>query len=202
MSQPIRGQGGHLVFPIGPKNTNLVEGIEILLPLKFRWILFSGFREEVENVKVYGRRRMTTTTDGRTTDDGRCAMTIAHLSLRLRWAKKCKAHDAVNRPFSGIYLQHPKYYYSHYLSFNFWPIYYNKCLKFSLMLLLLRALLLTLLTTCKCTSGLSDSRIPEVLLTCYTLKLSSTKIKQFLGLFLNLQICLILTYIMFFQSYW
>ena len=23
MSQPIRGQGGHLVFPIGPKNTNL-----------------------------------------------------------------------------------------------------------------------------------------------------------------------------------
>ena len=36
MSQPIRGQGGHLVFPIGPKNTNLVEGVEILLPVKFR----------------------------------------------------------------------------------------------------------------------------------------------------------------------
>ena len=32
---------------------------------------------------VYGRQ-----TDGRT-DDGRCAMTIAHSSLRLRWAKKC-----------------------------------------------------------------------------------------------------------------
>ena len=31
-------------------------------------------------------RRTTTTTDGRT-DDGRCAMTIAHLSLWLRWAK-------------------------------------------------------------------------------------------------------------------
>ena len=29
MSQPIRGQGGHLVFPIGPKNTNLVEGVGI-----------------------------------------------------------------------------------------------------------------------------------------------------------------------------
>ena len=27
MSRPIRGQGGHLVFPIGPKNTNLVEGV-------------------------------------------------------------------------------------------------------------------------------------------------------------------------------
>ena len=35
MSQPIRGQGGHLVFPIGPKNINLVEGVEILLPVKF-----------------------------------------------------------------------------------------------------------------------------------------------------------------------
>ena len=35
MSQPIRGQGGHLVFPIGPINTNLVEDVEILLPVKF-----------------------------------------------------------------------------------------------------------------------------------------------------------------------
>ena len=34
MSQPIRGQGGHLVFRIGPKNKNLVEDIEILLPVK------------------------------------------------------------------------------------------------------------------------------------------------------------------------
>ena len=45
-------QGGHLVFPIGPKNTNLVEDIEILLPVKFRWIPFSGFRGEVENVST------------------------------------------------------------------------------------------------------------------------------------------------------
>ena len=86
MSQPIRGQGGHLVFPIDPKNTNLVEDIEILLPVKFRWIPFSGFWEEVENVKVYGRRPRT---DGRR-DDRRCAMTIAHLSLWLRWAKNLK----------------------------------------------------------------------------------------------------------------
>ena len=35
MSQPIRGQGGHLAFPIGSKNTNLVEDIEILLSVKF-----------------------------------------------------------------------------------------------------------------------------------------------------------------------
>ena len=55
MSQPIRGQGGHIVFPIGPKNTNLGEHIEILLPVKFRWIPFSGFREEVENVSANQR---------------------------------------------------------------------------------------------------------------------------------------------------
>ena len=29
MSQPIRGQGSHLVFPIVPKNTNLVEDINL-----------------------------------------------------------------------------------------------------------------------------------------------------------------------------
>ena len=36
MSQPIRDQGSHLNFPIGPKNTNLVQDIDILLPVKFR----------------------------------------------------------------------------------------------------------------------------------------------------------------------
>ena len=126
MSRPIRGQDGHLVIPIGQKKTNLVEGVEILLPVKFRWIPFSGFRGEAENVSAnqrpgrssrfsdlpekhkLGRGRWdlascqvslnpvqqfqrrsrkceSLRTDGRT--DGRCAMTIAHLSLRLRWAK-------------------------------------------------------------------------------------------------------------------
>ena len=55
MSQPIRGQGGYLVFPIDPKNTNLVEDIEILLPVKFRGIPFNGFRGEVENVSANQR---------------------------------------------------------------------------------------------------------------------------------------------------
>ena len=35
MSQPIRGQGGYLVFLISPKNASLVEDVEILLPVKF-----------------------------------------------------------------------------------------------------------------------------------------------------------------------
>ena len=51
----LRNQPGDLVFPIGPKNTNLVEDVEILLPGKFRWILFSGFRGEVENVSANQR---------------------------------------------------------------------------------------------------------------------------------------------------
>ena len=55
MYQPIRGQGGHLVFSIGPKNINLVDDVEILLPVKFRWIPFSGFRGEVENVSANQR---------------------------------------------------------------------------------------------------------------------------------------------------
>ena len=55
MSQPIRGQGGHFVFLIGPKHTNLIEDVEILLPVKFCWIPFSGFRGEVENVSANQR---------------------------------------------------------------------------------------------------------------------------------------------------
>ena len=45
MSQPIKGRG-HIVLPISPKNTNLVEGVKILLPgkLKFCQIPFSSFR--------------------------------------------------------------------------------------------------------------------------------------------------------------
>ena len=50
MSHPIRGWAA-ILFPIGPKNTNLVEDVEFLLSVQFRQILFSGFREEVENVK-------------------------------------------------------------------------------------------------------------------------------------------------------
>ena len=54
MSQPIRGLVGHLVFLIG-QNTNLVEDVEILFSVKFRWIPFSGFRGEVENVSANQR---------------------------------------------------------------------------------------------------------------------------------------------------
>ena len=48
MSQPIRGQGSYFLFPIGRTHTNLIEDVEILLPIKFRLIPFSGFRGEVK----------------------------------------------------------------------------------------------------------------------------------------------------------
>ena len=34
MSRSIRDHGSHLGFPIGPKNTNLLVDVEILLPNK------------------------------------------------------------------------------------------------------------------------------------------------------------------------
>ena len=66
----------------GRKTTTLVRDHEYFIPTKFHKNPSSGSGEEVENVN----RRQQTTMDGRT--DGRCAMTIAHLSLWLRWAKK------------------------------------------------------------------------------------------------------------------
>ena len=50
MSQPIRGRSGNLVIPIGPKNTNLVEDVKILLPVKFFKNSIQRFRGKVENV--------------------------------------------------------------------------------------------------------------------------------------------------------
>ena len=45
----------YFIFPMGPKNTNLVEDIEIFSPVKFCWIPFSSFRGKVENVSANQR---------------------------------------------------------------------------------------------------------------------------------------------------
>ena len=55
MSDPRRYQGRRLGFPIGPKNTNLIEDVKFLLALKLRQIPFSSCRQEVENVKANQR---------------------------------------------------------------------------------------------------------------------------------------------------
>ena len=49
------GQDGHLVFPIGLKKPNLVEDVEIFLPVKFCWIPFSGFKEKLDNISANQR---------------------------------------------------------------------------------------------------------------------------------------------------
>jgi len=54
------------------------------IPATFGPICFSGSLEEDWN--VYGR------TDGRT-DDGRQVMAIAHMTLRVRWAKNLSIQD-------------------------------------------------------------------------------------------------------------
>ena len=41
-----------ILFLRSAQNTNLVEDVEVLLPVKFCWIPFSGFREGVENVSA------------------------------------------------------------------------------------------------------------------------------------------------------
>ena len=62
-SQPIRGKDVHRSFPIDQKNKTVIEDIQILLTVKFRWIPVMSFREEVRIVKVYDVR-----TDGPTDD--------------------------------------------------------------------------------------------------------------------------------------
>ena len=57
MSQPIICLAGHLVLLIRLKNTNMVKGVKFLLPVKFWQILFSEFREEVENVSANQKPR-------------------------------------------------------------------------------------------------------------------------------------------------
>ena len=57
-SQKCLGQSedrAAILFLISPKNASLVENVEILLPVKFCWILFSGFRGKVENVSANHR---------------------------------------------------------------------------------------------------------------------------------------------------
>lgn len=52
MCLPIRAFGGHLLWRIGSKNTNMVEDLEYLIPVRFGEIPYSGCREEVENVST------------------------------------------------------------------------------------------------------------------------------------------------------
>ena len=83
---------------IWPKNNNTCKGPWVLHP----------YQVSSKSIKRFWRRswkcESLQTDDGRT-DDGRCAMTIAHSSLRLRWAKyriqRC-APPAVNEKYRTL----------------------------------------------------------------------------------------------------
>ena len=62
----------------GRKTTTLVRDHEYFIPTKFHQNPSSGSGEEVENVKVYGRR---TDDDGRRRTDGRRTMRYDNSSL-------------------------------------------------------------------------------------------------------------------------
>ena len=108
MSQPIRGRGGHLVIPISPKNTNLVEDVEILLHVKFRWIRFSGFREEVENVSANQRPGRPSYFSDRPEkhklgrghrDLASCQVLLKSVQRFQRRSPKCRSQSEAGRPF-------------------------------------------------------------------------------------------------------
>ena len=107
MSQPIRGQDGHLVFPIGPKNTHLVEGVEILLPITFRWIPFSGFRGEVENDSANQRPGRPSCFSDRLEkhklgrgrwDLASCQVSLNSVQQFQRRSRKCLSQSEARRP--------------------------------------------------------------------------------------------------------
>ena len=77
MPKPIKCEGGHLGLPNGAKNPNLIEDVNILLPVKYHLISFNGWKGEVKNVK--SKRRA---------EDGQGVITILYLSLRLRCTKR------------------------------------------------------------------------------------------------------------------
>ena len=89
---------------IWPKNNNTCKGPWVLHP----------YQVSSKSIQWFWRRSrkcesLRTTDDGRTTDgrtdDGRCAMTIAHSSLRLRWAKNpTHTHKQTNKIHSKLYV--------------------------------------------------------------------------------------------------
>ena len=78
---------------IWPKNNNTCKGPWVLHPYQVSSKSIKRFWRrswKCESLWTTDRRRRTDDDGRRRTDNGRCAMTIAHSSLRLRWANKKK----------------------------------------------------------------------------------------------------------------
>ena len=72
---------------IWPKNNNTCKGPWVLHPYQVSSKSIQRFWRRSRKCEKFTDGRRTTDDDDGRTDDGRCAMTIAHSSLRLRWAK-------------------------------------------------------------------------------------------------------------------
>ena len=96
---------------IWPKNNNTCKG---------PWVLHA-YQVSSKSIKRFWRRSWkceslrTPDDDGRT-DDGRCAMTIAHLSLRLRWAKSKYINAKRSIPV------HPTFVNDAHRDLHLWPV--------------------------------------------------------------------------------
>ena len=111
MSQTIRGHGGHLVFLIRPKKHKLgymVEDLGILLPVKFRWIPFSCFRREVENISANQRPGWPSCFSDRPENTNLVESVEILLSVKFRWilfsgfrgeVENVSANQRPGRPF-------------------------------------------------------------------------------------------------------
>ena len=78
----------------GRKNNNTCKGPWVLHPYQVSSKSIKQFWRSSRKCEKFtdGRRTPDDDDDDGRTDDGRCAMTIAHSSLRLRWANKKKCN--------------------------------------------------------------------------------------------------------------
>ena len=85
---------------IWPKNNNTCKGPWVLHPYQVSSKSIQRFWRRSRKCEKFTDGRTTTDDDDGRTDDRRCAMTIAHSSLRLQWAKKSwRARENEPLPF-------------------------------------------------------------------------------------------------------
>ena len=106
MLQPIRGQGGHLGFPIGTKNTNLIEDVEDLFPVKFRQNPYSGCGEEVEKCFSQWGARAAILNDGSAQKHklgrGRWVLALCQVSSEsVQWFRRSQKCESLRRTTDG-----------------------------------------------------------------------------------------------------
>ena len=68
-----------------PKNIHLAEDVEIMLPVKFRWILFSSLRGKVENVSANQRLRLRSCFSDRPKNTNLVEDVKILLPVKFRW---------------------------------------------------------------------------------------------------------------------